>query len=128
MLEWPDDLPQTVAASYQINARNGLLDKKEFINPTRIRTFPEWQGEFTLYVSMTQLASFRDFYQNVLGQTGSFVAPWLADLGFEHYGCRIVSAPKWKTSDALGVYKLTLNLELFASHNADGYYPALGGE
>ena len=123
MISWPSSgLPQSVREDYEMQPRTGLLDAGERRNPSRNRTYPEWSAIFSMMVTITELSTFRTFYDSTIKQSNVFTVPWLDDLGFEYHFVQFTEeGPSWSRNDTDDHWLLKLPVDIIRYDEQDSY-------
>lgn len=115
---WPSTLPQRPVVGMELKLNTGLLDPEDELQTLRIRTYPEHSTTFDFFMTLSQLATFRIFYNTTLNNgAASFNAPWLSVLGFAFHFLRCSGVPSWSMAGLH--WKVKLPVEIIAGVERD---------
>lgn len=114
METWPVSLPQDITADFSVKMRSGLADDDEERNPSRTRTYPEYDASFSVFMTPAQLIIFRAWWDNDLNQSAPFTVPWLGTLGFDSHFLKFTEGPSWKNKSPW-LWEVMLPVEIIAN-------------
>ena len=116
MEAWPSTLPQLPSLSFSGEQVTGLLDSEQVLYPKRIRTYPEYDKQFTFdKVDLSQWKAFRYWWDTSLNRCAPFSAPWLTVIGFTHHFCRFPAESPWELTTKGEYFTLAISVRVIAT-------------